>query len=123
MKTGRKRSTRSRSGAARQARNDRLTQAYRQLREWIIWGRLAPRTRIIETDVGTRLRVSRTPVRSALQRLQQEGYITAAGSGATAAIRASDPATAKTAVLTDWRNAADRLSRVIESPLGERGIW
>jgi DNA-binding GntR family transcriptional regulator len=66
---------------SRDLRNDRVSQAYRQLRELIIWGRLAPGTRIIETDVATRLGVSRTPVRSALQRLQQEGYIVSSGSG------------------------------------------
>ncbi len=47
----------------------------------IVHGRLAPGTRIIETEVASRLAVSRTPVRSALQRLQQEGYIIAAGQG------------------------------------------
>jgi DNA-binding GntR family transcriptional regulator len=62
-------------------RRDRVTQVYVQLRELIIWGRLAPGTRVIETDVATRLGVSRTPVRSALQRLQQEGYIVAVGTG------------------------------------------
>lgn len=62
-------------------RNDRVTQAYQRLRDLIIWGQLAPGTRIIETDVATRLGVSRTPVRSALQRLQQEGYIVASGNG------------------------------------------
>jgi DNA-binding GntR family transcriptional regulator len=62
-------------------RGDRVTQAYHQLRELIVWGRLAPGTRIIETDVAARLGVSRTPVRSALQRLQQEGYIVEAGTG------------------------------------------
>lgn len=63
------------------ARNDRVTQAYLELRELITWGRLAPGARIIETDVATRLGVSRTPVRSALQRLQQEGYIVSVGTG------------------------------------------
>lgn len=72
---------RSRRTDRAESRNDRVTQAYRQLRELIIWGRLAPGTRIIETDVATRLGVSRTPVRSALQRLQQEGYIVASGTG------------------------------------------
>ena len=42
---------------------------------------MAPGTRIIETDVAGRLGVSRTPVRGALQRLQQEGYILASGTG------------------------------------------
>jgi DNA-binding GntR family transcriptional regulator len=66
----------------KERRGDRVVQAYTRLRELIVWGRLAPGTRIIETDVASRLGVSRTPVRGALQRLQQEGYIVAAGSGA-----------------------------------------
>lgn len=56
-------------------RGDRVTLAYHRLRELIVLGRLAPGTRIIETAVATRLGVSRTPVRAALQRLQQEGYV------------------------------------------------
>ena len=63
-------------GSDRAARSDRVSQAYMRLRDLIISGRLAPGTRIIETDVATRLGVSRTPVRSALQRLQQERYVT-----------------------------------------------
>jgi DNA-binding GntR family transcriptional regulator len=66
----------------KERRGDRVAQAYTRLRELIVWGRLAPGTRIIETDVASRLGVSRTPVRGALQRLQQEGYIVASGSGA-----------------------------------------
>jgi DNA-binding GntR family transcriptional regulator len=48
---------------------------YAKLRELIVEGKLAPGTRIIEADVAARLGVSRTPVRSALHRLQQEGYV------------------------------------------------
>jgi DNA-binding GntR family transcriptional regulator len=48
---------------------------YERLRELIVTGRLAPGSRLMETDIAERLEVSRTPVRSALQRLQQEGYI------------------------------------------------
>jgi DNA-binding GntR family transcriptional regulator len=48
---------------------------YERLRALIIDGRLAPGTRIVETDVAARLGVSRTPVRGALQRLQQEGFV------------------------------------------------
>jgi DNA-binding GntR family transcriptional regulator len=62
-------------------RGDRIVQAYEALREQIIWGRLSPGSRIIETEVATRLGVSRTPVRAALQRLQQEGYVLATGEG------------------------------------------
>jgi DNA-binding GntR family transcriptional regulator len=56
-------------------RPPRPQQVYERLRELIIAGRLAPGTRIIETDVAARLGVSRAPVRGALQRLQQEGYV------------------------------------------------
>jgi DNA-binding GntR family transcriptional regulator len=56
-------------------RGDRVTIAYLKLRELIVAGRLAPGSRIIETAVASRLGVSRTPVRAALQRLQQEGYV------------------------------------------------
>jgi DNA-binding GntR family transcriptional regulator len=54
---------------------------FEQLRELIVWGRIAPGTRIIEAEVANRLNVSRTPVRAALQRLQQEGYVVETGRG------------------------------------------
>lgn len=57
------------------ARAARPELVYRKLRELIVRGQLAPGSRIVETDVSQRLGVSRTPVRGALQRLQQEGYI------------------------------------------------
>lgn len=49
--------------------------AYDEIRELIVHGRLAPGSRIIESDIAERLGLSRTPVRSALHRLQQEGYV------------------------------------------------
>jgi DNA-binding GntR family transcriptional regulator len=48
--------------------------AYRELRELIVSGRLAPGTRLVEAFAAKRLGVSRTPVRSAFHRLQREGY-------------------------------------------------
>lgn len=57
------------------ARAARPKQVYEQLRNLIVHGRLAPGSRLVETDIATRFIVSRTPVRGALQRLQQEGYI------------------------------------------------
>jgi DNA-binding GntR family transcriptional regulator len=48
---------------------------YARLRELIVGGLLAPGSRIVETEIATRLGVSRTPVREALQRLLQEGYV------------------------------------------------
>jgi DNA-binding GntR family transcriptional regulator len=53
----------------------RPEQVYARLRDLIVQGLLAPGSRIVETDVASRLGVSRTPVREALQRLQQEGYV------------------------------------------------
>ena len=58
-----------------QRKRARPQEVYEQLRALIIDGRLAPGTRLVETDVASRLGVSRTPVRGALQRLQQEGYV------------------------------------------------
>lgn len=62
-------------------RTDRASDTYERLRDLIVSGRLAPGSRVIETDVAERLGVSRTPVRSALQRLRQEGYIVSGGEG------------------------------------------
>lgn len=55
--------------------------AYERLRGLIVSGRLAPGAPLIETDVSARLGASRTPVRAALQRLQQEGFVTAVSVG------------------------------------------
>src|SRR5690606_39696857 len=57
------------------------TIGYERLRALIARGQLAPGARRIEQDVATRLGTSRTPVRSALQRLQQERYVTVPGGG------------------------------------------
>jgi DNA-binding GntR family transcriptional regulator len=62
---------------------NRSATAYRRMREAIVHGQLAPGTRIVETEVAKRLGISRTPVRAALQRLQQEGYIVAAERGSS----------------------------------------
>jgi len=48
---------------------------FQQIRELIVHGQLAPGSRVVEADLAERLRVSRTPVRSALHRLEQQGYI------------------------------------------------
>ncbi|HEX9756013.1 MAG TPA: GntR family transcriptional regulator [Gemmatimonadales bacterium] len=53
----------------------RPQRVYEELRALIVRGRLAPGSRLVETEIAQRFHVSRTPVRGALQRLQQEGYI------------------------------------------------
>jgi DNA-binding GntR family transcriptional regulator len=50
-------------------------QAYRALREEIISGRLAPGERLTERHIASRLGVSPTPIREALQRLEHEHLI------------------------------------------------
>lgn len=58
-------------------RGESISRAYDRLRELIVRGRLAPGSRVVESELADRLGVSRTPTRSALHRLQQEGYVTA----------------------------------------------
>lgn len=60
---------------------DGSSKAYVQLRELIVNGRLAPGGRVIESELASRLGTSRTPVRSALHRLQGEGYVIARRGG------------------------------------------
>ena len=58
-----------------------MSRVYNELRALIISGQLPPGARIAERTVVDRLGLSRTPVRSALHRLQQEGFVGSAGIG------------------------------------------
>ena len=60
-------------------RKDNVVHAYRELRRMIVWAELPPGSRISERSIAERLGVSRTPVRSAMHRLEQEGFILEAG--------------------------------------------
>ncbi|HTL05316.1 MAG TPA: GntR family transcriptional regulator [Gemmatimonadales bacterium] len=62
-------------------RSDSVWRVYQQLRGFIISGQLPPGARIAERAVAERLALSRTPVRSALHRLQQEGFVASYGGG------------------------------------------
>jgi DNA-binding GntR family transcriptional regulator len=53
----------------------RPDQVYARLRELIVGGLLAPGSRIVETEIATRLGVSRTPVREGLRNLEAEGLV------------------------------------------------
>src|SRR4051812_13741815 len=60
---------------------DNVGRAYHDLRAVIVGGQLPPGSRISERILAQRLGLSRTPVRSALHRLEQEGFVTAQGQG------------------------------------------
>jgi DNA-binding GntR family transcriptional regulator len=71
-------------GSRSSAEDGQVAGVYLRLRELIVRGQLAPGARLVERDIATRLGTSRTPVRSALQRLQQERFVAAPDSGKTA---------------------------------------
>jgi DNA-binding GntR family transcriptional regulator len=58
---------------------DNVSRVYHELRALIIAGQLPPGARIAERAVVARTGLSRTPVRSALHRLQQEGLVASVG--------------------------------------------
>ena len=62
-------------------RSDTVSRVYQELRGLIVWGHLPPGALIAERAVAERLGLSRTPVRSALHRLQQEGFVSSVGRG------------------------------------------
>src|SRR4051812_45182150 len=61
--------------AARPVHRSRADEVYGQLKRDIAEFKLVPGDRFTENELGERLGVSRTPVRQALTRLQQEGYV------------------------------------------------
>jgi len=60
---------------------DAVERAYATLRDLIVSGRLAPGTPLIERQTADLAGASRPTVRSALQRLEQEGFVTLARIG------------------------------------------
>jgi DNA-binding GntR family transcriptional regulator len=58
---------------------------FKQIRDLIVHGKLAPGSRVVEAELASRLDVSRTPVRAALHRLQQDGYIKGSSEGGSKA--------------------------------------
>ena len=50
--------------------------AYHQLREAIVSGQFHPNERLVEASIAGRIGASRTAVRAALVRLDQEGLVT-----------------------------------------------
>jgi DNA-binding GntR family transcriptional regulator len=83
--TGAKSKPTSRLSSAARARTsatdpmDNVTLVYRELRTLIVSGELPAGSRIAERAVVKRMGLSRTPVRSAMHRLQQEGFVDSVG--------------------------------------------
>jgi DNA-binding GntR family transcriptional regulator len=56
-------------------RVDSVTAVFLKLRDLIVQGQIAPGSWVVEAELAERLGFSRTPIRSALQLLQREGFI------------------------------------------------
>ena len=48
---------------------------YKKLKVAILTGNLKPRERLVETDLGSKLKVNRSEVRKAIQELAQKGFV------------------------------------------------
>lgn len=62
-------------------RREFVAEAYERLRDLIVRGQLGPGMRLSETVLAERFGMSRTPVRTAMYLLHQEGYVEVAGEG------------------------------------------
>jgi len=60
----------------REPKRDSVTAAFLKLRDLIVEGQIAPGSWVVEAELAERLKLSRTPIRGALQLLQREGFIT-----------------------------------------------
>lgn len=69
----------TRAGVA--PRREYVAEAHESLRRLIVQGHLGPGTRLVEAELAARLGMSRTPLRTALYLLNQEGYVEATGEG------------------------------------------
>lgn len=49
--------------------------AYHQIKEWIIDGTLTPNEKLAEVDLASAISVSRTPIREALLKLNEDGFV------------------------------------------------
>src|ERR1700742_2313703 len=71
----RKKPISSKSSRSKPEHGTSLITAFREIRELIVHGRLAPGTWILEADLAERLNMSRTPDLGAIHWLKREGYI------------------------------------------------
>ena len=64
-----------RARSERQTRSSLGTEAYERLKRAIQSGEYGPGDRVLEDEIAERLNISRTPVREALRRLENEGFL------------------------------------------------
>ena len=124
--------------AADEAGGSQAVKAQLRLREMILAGELAGGARIAELTLVERLGVSRTPIRAALMRLEQEGLLDALPNGGYAvrtfserdvsdsielrgtveglAARLAAERGVAGVVLTEARTCLDEIDRVLEQP-------
>ena len=69
------------TAAAAEENHSQVVKAQLQLREMILAGEMAAGERISELVLAERLGISRTPIRAALMRLEQEGMLEATAGG------------------------------------------
>jgi DNA-binding GntR family transcriptional regulator len=79
-------------------------QVYQAVRVSILSGQFRPGERLVETQLAQQFQVSRTPLREALRKLQQEGLLTAEGGGG---LRVATLSTADAVELYDCRIALE----------------
>jgi len=65
-------------GARDRSRGLLKDRAYAELKGHIIWGDLTPGTFLSERQLSSRLAMSKTPIRAAVERLEFEGFVTVA---------------------------------------------
>nr|WP_281975100.1 GntR family transcriptional regulator [Halobacillus litoralis] len=56
-------------------RQSRTEDVYEYLKEFILFRKIAPGTQLVEKAIGKELKVSRTPIRNAMNRLENEGLV------------------------------------------------
>jgi DNA-binding GntR family transcriptional regulator len=75
LSKARKKPVKAKKKPAKAENGSSVTRAFQELRELIVRGNLPPGAWIVETEIGERLGLSRTPIRGALHWLHREGYV------------------------------------------------
>ena len=98
-----------------------VAEAYESLRRLIVQGHLGPGTRLVEAELAARLGMSRTPLRTALYLLNQEGYVEATGEGRQSRLTVTpltqDDAVEVFGIVGEIEGLAARRAAMLNAPL------